>query len=200
MSLASTGWPALDRPPTFLQARHWSWLNRRDVRLIVMHTAECSESKGAAAAVANYFHGDGAPQASSHLVVDATEIWECVRPEHEAWAAVGGDTNRTGYHVELCGRAAQGVTGWADAYSQAQLTLAAKAVACIAARYGIPCTKLTPAQVAAGAKGFCGHVDVTKAYRVIGNHAHTDPGPAFPWAGFLDVVQRVRPAAATGAL
>lgn len=183
-------WPSLAAAPRFVQARDWRWLNRTHVRLIVMHTAECSESKGAASAVAHWFATHRPTAASSHLVIDNTEIWECVRPEHEAFGARGGDANLQGYHIELCGRAAQGVVGWEDPYSKAQLGLAAKACAVIAGWYGVPVQCLTADQVRCGATGFCGHMHVSTAYAVPGGHV--DPGPDFPWSAFLESVKGAR--------
>lgn len=182
-------WPALAAPPKWLQARHWTWLQRKDIRLIVVHTTECREIAGSAASVAYYFHGVMPPgrEASSHLVVDSSSIWECVKPEHEAWAARGGDANHSGYHIEHCGFAAQTPLEWDDAFSRGELALSAKAAACIAARYGIPPVKLTPAQVARGDRGFCGHLDVTRAWNVQGGHV--DPGVGFPWASWLEAVK-----------
>jgi N-acetyl-anhydromuramyl-L-alanine amidase AmpD len=55
---------------------------------------------------------------------------------------------------------------------------------CIA--YGIPVTKIFPADLLAGKRGICGHVDVTNAWH---QSDHTDPGPDFPWASFLASVR-----------
>jgi hypothetical protein len=43
---------------------------------------------------------------------------------------------------------------------------------------GIPIRKLTPAEVAAGKAGVCGHVDWTVGMK---DGSHTDPGTSFPW-------------------
>lgn len=182
-------WPALAVPPRFLQAHHWTWRQRKEIRLIVVHTTECREIAGSAASVAYYFHGQMPPgrEASSHLVVDSSAIWECVKPEHEAWAARGGDANVNGYHIEHCGFAAQTPLEWGDAFSRGELGLSARAAACIAGRYGIPVVKLTPLQVAQGASGFCGHSDITWAFHVVGGHS--DPGVGFPWASWLEAVK-----------
>lgn len=186
-------WSALPSPPKWLQARHWTWLQRKSVRLIVVHTTECREAVGDAIAVANFFHGANAPQASSHLVVDANEIVECVKPEHAAWGARGGDANANGYHIEHCGFAAQTPLEWDDAFSRGELALSAKAAACVAGHFGIPVVKLTPLQVAQGASGFCGHRDITRAWNVVGGHS--DPGIGFPWAAWLEAVKAASVAA-----
>lgn len=188
---AGVTWSALERSPQWLQARDWRWLNRKDVRLIVIHTTECHESKGSAAAVAGFFTTQRKDPGSSHLVVDASEIWECVKPQHEAFGARGGDANATGYHIEHCGYAAQTPVQWDDAFSKGELALSARAAACVAGRYGIPVRKLTPLQVANGERGFCGHLDVSRAWNVRGGHV--DPGVGFPWSSYLAAVQAVLP-------
>jgi hypothetical protein len=53
-------------------------------------------------------------------------------------------------------------------------------------RYGLPLVKLTPADLLAGKKGICGHVDVSQAWHQTN---HTDPGPNFPWDRFMAEVQ-----------
>lgn len=185
-------WTPGAAPSRFVQASDWRWLNRSAVRLIVIHTTECREVAGAAPAVASFFskprldaHGNRL-WGSSHLVVDSTTIIECVKPMHEAYGAKGGDANATGYHVELCGFAAQTAADWQDAYSRGELALAARAVACVAAHFGVPIVHLTPDEIAAGASGFCGHRDITQAFHVIGGHS--DPGVEFPWDAFLGLV------------
>jgi N-acetyl-anhydromuramyl-L-alanine amidase AmpD len=185
-------WTPGAAPSRFVQASDWRWLNRSSARLIVVHTTECREVTGAAPAVASFFskprfdaHGNRL-WGSSHLVIDANTIIECVKPEHEAYGAKGGDANATGYHVELCGFAAQTSEDWQDAYSRGELALAARAASCVAAHFGIPALRLTPEEIATGASGFCGHRDITAAYHVAGGHS--DPGPAFPWDAFLSAV------------
>ena len=186
-------WSALERPPRFVQASDWRWLNRNEIDLIVVHTTECREVKGAAGNVAGFFsHPRFAPDGSrlwgsSHLVTDAAEVIECVRPQHEAYGAKGGHANTRGYHIEHCGYAAQTPVEWDDVYSRGELALSARAAACVAAAYGIPVRKLTPLQVANGERGFCGHLDVSRAWNVRGGHV--DPGIGFPWGSYIAAVQ-----------
>lgn len=185
-------WPALATQPRFLQASDWQWRNRTSIRTIVVHTTECRELTGDAAGVATMFSKPRFSRTgerlwgSSQLVVDAREVWECVKPEHEAFGAKGGDVNATGYHIEHCGYAAQTAEEWADVFSLGELQLSAAAAACIAAHYDVPVVRLTPEQLAAGERGFCGHRDVTAAYHVVGGHS--DPGTAFPWDAYLATV------------
>lgn len=170
---------------TFIQARNYTRADRDHVRLVVIHTMENAEKPGTALAVARWFASAGAPQASAHVCVDNRDIVECVRAQDVAWGAP--KANRDGYHIEHAGRAAQSDADWSDDYSSRMLELSAGHAATIARTYGIPVRRLTPEQIAAGAAGFCGHVDVTRAYKTPGGHV--DPGPAFPWGRYLAMVQ-----------
>lgn len=152
-------------------------------RLIVIHTTESHEEDGEARDIAHYF-ADPATDASSHLVVDNRETIRCVPDNRIAYTALGANTD--GLHIEICGKSGQGAKGWADDFSQAALRRAAAAAAVWSKAYGIPLRKLSSADVKAGKRGVCGHVNVTEAYH---RSTHTDPGPAFPWALFLDLAK-----------
>jgi hypothetical protein len=65
------------------------------------------------------------------------------------------------------------------------MKLAARWVAIKCLKHKIPPRKLTVAQVKAGEKGICGHVDVSEAF---GQSTHWDPGPYFPWTQFMSYV------------
>lgn len=53
-------------------------------------------------------------------------------------------------------------------------------------RYGIPPVKLTAADLRAGKKGFCGHLETGQAW---GGTDHVDPGKGFPWDVYLRYVR-----------
>jgi N-acetyl-anhydromuramyl-L-alanine amidase AmpD len=159
---------------------------RRSTRLIVIHTAECGERKGAARGVASWFQNPAA-RGSAHATVDADEIVQHMGWDEKAAHARGGDANATGVGIEHAGRASQTAAEWGDDYSRRMLERSAALVAELCARYGIPPVRLTPAQVAAGEHGICGHADVTAAYAVRGGH--TDPGPDFPWDRYMSMVR-----------
>ncbi len=164
----------------------WTDANRTSVQLIVVHTTEGSEGPTPAEDGASYDQRrtDGT---STHFFHDADSTVQCVRTNDIAHAA-RTQGNKRGIQHELCGRAGQGGAGWADAVSQGTLRQAAKQAARDAKRWGIPVRHLTVAQVAAGEKGFCGHVDITYAFPQDGG-THTDPGTDFPWSQFLDLVR-----------
>ena len=167
----------------FIQARHFSRGRAMGTRLIVVHTAECHEVKGAARNIATWFAGPQAPQASAHYCVDDREVVGCVLESDVAWHA--GPVNPFSLGIELSGAAAQGPQEWGDEYSTRVLANAAALVAELCAIHDIPIRKLGPDQVKTES-GICGHVDVTKGTR---SGTHWDPGEFFPWTLFLDMIR-----------
>jgi N-acetyl-anhydromuramyl-L-alanine amidase AmpD len=95
--------------------------------------------------------------------------------------------NQESISLEHAGYAAQTAAIWANPYSNAQLALSASLAADIAKRYSIPAVRLTPAQIVAGGTGFCGHNDITAAFKIAGGH--TDPGIFFDWNDYLSMVK-----------
>lgn len=146
-------------------------------RLIVIHTMEAPEGPQTAENIANYFKR---VDASSHWCHDNNSRVRVVNDEDTAWTAPGA--NNDGLQIELAGYAKQTAADWADAYSLDMLEGAAQSAAEWVVKYGIPIRRLSVAEVKAGHKGFCGHDEVSKAYK---RSTHWDPGPAFPWDYFL---------------
>jgi len=171
---------------TWMPPASWTNADRTSVQLVVIHDTEGSEGPTSAEDGAAYDQRrtDGT---STHYFHDSNSTVQCVRTEDQAHAA-RAQGNRRGIQHELCGRAGQGAAGWADAVSQGTLRQAAKQAARDCKKWGIPVRKLTAAQVAAGVKGICGHVDITNAFPQ-DRGTHTDPGPSFPWGQFLAMVQ-----------
>lgn len=172
----------------FIQARNYTIVPSRKIDLVVIHTMENAEKPGSAAMVARWFAGPAAPRASAHYCIDAGEIVQCVQERDVAWAAPGA--NRNGIHLEHAGRANQSADGWNDNFSRSMLELSAGLCASICARHNIPIVRLTPADLLAGKRGICGHVDVTEAFH---KSTHTDPGEYFPWDRYLTSVQGATP-------
>lgn len=169
----------------YIQAKNYTKAKDRDVRLIVLHTMEAPEKPGTALAVAKWFGGPNAPQASAHYCIDDASITQCVSEDDVAWAAPGA--NKIGIHLEHAGYAKQNAADWSDAYSESMLQLSAKLAAEIAFRHAIPLVKLSSLDIAAGKAGFCGHRDCTEAFAIKGGH--TDPGANFPWGHYMQLVQ-----------
>lgn len=172
----------------FVRAKRFTSAGKvpRKVTLIVIHTAECSETPKAAENVAAFFAGPQAPQASAHYTVDCDSIVQSVLETDTAWHA--GPVNGYSIGIEHAGRAGQSAQDWSDQYSESMLVLSAELVAGICKRYNIPVQRLTAKDLAGGARlGICGHVDVTQGLQ--GGKGHWDPGPFFPWAHFLDLIQ-----------
>lgn len=152
--------------------------------VIVMHTTEGSYH-GTSAEDGAAYDARRTDGTSTHYFMDSNSTIQCVRTTDRSHTARASG-NKIGIHYELCGRAAFTAAQWANAYGNAMLLRAAKQAARDAKKYGIPVVKLTPAQVKAGQKGFCGHHDITLAF---GESTHTDPGPNFPWTTFLAMVR-----------
>lgn len=177
-------------PQTWLQAR-WQGVSRVDrvIRYVVIHTAETPEMGNSAEGVARYFAG-GTVKASAHYCVDNNSIVQCVGDHRVAFAAPGCNAN--GLQIELAGRAMQTALNWADAYSLAELSLAADLVAHLCVEFHIPvkyarALDLTADKILPIAKqgGITTHVEVNKAFH---RSTHTDPGPNFPMSWFLGEV------------
>lgn len=90
------------------------------------------------------------------------------------WAA-GTTGNRIGIHASAVGRAARQRADWLK--FPGQLETLSRWAADLNARYGIPLVWLSAAEVRAGARGFCGHAEISAAF---GEVDHTDPGRGFP--------------------
>lgn len=177
--------PIGSTPDAYIQAKNFTrGRYGAPVTVIVLHTMESKEKPGTARNVAQWFAGDSAPQASAHFCVDDAEIIQCVQETDIAWGAPGA--NRQGLHIEHAGVAAQTPEQWADAYSDAMLRRSAVLVAALCRRHGVTIKRIGPEELKSGSRGICGHVDVTNAFPVKGGH--TDPGPSFPWAHFIELV------------
>lgn len=153
-------------------------------RFIVIHTTEGSSHSQSAEDGAAY-DGRRTDGTSTHYFVDDSSTVQCVRTTDRAHTA-GYSGNMWGIQYELCARASYGTAWWTGgSYAKAMLRRAARQAARDAQHYGIPVKRITPRDLLAGGRGFCGHVDVTNAWREVD---HTDPGPSFPWSMFLDMV------------
>lgn len=170
----------LDLP--WVEPRSWTNANRTAVQLVVIHTTEGSAHARSAEDGAAY-DARRADGTSCHYFHDSDTTIQCVLTADIAHTA-RGQGNRRGIHHELCTKA--GSAQWHSLYHTSMLLRTAKQVARDCRKWQIPARKLTPAQVKAGEKGICGHVDISDAF---GQSDHTDPGKGFPWARFVGMVQ-----------
>lgn len=168
----------------FLQARHYKPAAGRQVSLVVIHSAEIGETLDGAEALMKACAVN--PRVASwHYSVDAESVCQSVQEEDIAFAAPGA--NKNGVHIELCGYARQTQAEWQDAYSFHQLELAARLTADICIRWDLPICFVTRETLKLpGAKGITTHREVSQAFK---KSTHTDPGPHFPMAWFIERVK-----------
>jgi hypothetical protein len=151
-------------------------------RLIVIHDTSDAAS---AAGEAHYAATRTDPQAnwtSCHAYIDTSGPLGSTPLTQPAWAAFSY-ANHNGWHLEMCGMNA----GDPGAVPPATVAHTARLAAQLCDLAGIPKVHLSPADVAAGARGICGHYDITIG---LGVGDHDDPGPRFDWGAFIGLVQQ----------
>jgi len=162
-------------------------VERRAVRLIVVHSMEAPEKGNTAENVARFFQNPG-KKVSAHLCIDNDSIVQCVLDNDVAFAAPGA--NQDGIQLELAGFARQKRDEWLDPFGILMLDKAANAAAQYCLKYDIPIKRLSDAELAdKKTKGIVGHAQVSKVFNL---SSHTDPGDDFPWDHFLDRVEHFR--------
>jgi len=160
----------------------WRGGTQTDIRRIVIHCTVSPTVVGGAKSVANYFRTTSRPS-SAHYVVDPSQIVQCVADNVVAYH---DGTNSNSIGVELCDMVNGPAARWDSQAHRDMLTRAAMLVASLGFKYKIPLIKINGAQIRAGNKGVCGHVDMRDAFP--GRTSHYDPGPTFPWATFMSMV------------
>lgn len=178
----------------YVRARYFNATNGRKIDLIVIHDMEAPETNDRAEVVARWFAGSTSPQASAHYCVDDDSIVQCVLDKDIAWHAPGANSNGIG--IEHAGYAAQRTDQWADAYSSAELDLSAKLTRMLCEKYQIPVEYVDVAGLKAGRRGITTHLNVSLAFK---KSDHSDPGPNFPMAHYIELVRGTPPAASPAA-
>jgi N-acetyl-anhydromuramyl-L-alanine amidase AmpD len=175
----------------FVAARNYTRVTSpaRNIDLVVIHTAEYPELPESAEWVANYFAKPGAPKASAHYMVDASEVIQGVWDKDVAWAAPGA--NHNGIQIEHAGYAKQTKKDWSDDYSKRMLARSAKLTARLCRKHNIPVRWVSPSQLRAGRRGLTSHANVSAAFK---RSSHWDPGPNFPVTVYLRLVKAELPA------
>lgn len=179
-------------PAITLKAIHDSGYGNLIPTRVVIHSTCPSlgyphaSAPGQAHNTARYFQNPNAG-GSAHYVVDIADEHHCVTDSVVSWHA---PPNERSIGIEICSEGGDYPLSYtreqwlSDAVAPA-LHRAAHRTAELCARFGIPPVKIGPSQLAAGAHGVCGHVDVSRAWR---QSDHSDPGPGFPWPEFMDLV------------
>jgi N-acetyl-anhydromuramyl-L-alanine amidase AmpD len=175
--------PALPSIP-FVQARNYTPVGGRKIKLVVIHTMEAFEKPDTAENVATWLAGTSAPKASVHYCVDADSIVQCVKDGDVAWHAPGANSNGIG--IEHAGYARQSAEDWADSYSEATLVRSAALTAKLCSVYGIPVQAVDADGLVRGESGITTHRAVSTAFK---KSTHTDPGPHFPMDQYVSLVR-----------
>jgi N-acetyl-anhydromuramyl-L-alanine amidase AmpD len=158
---------------------------KREVRVIVIHSMEAPEKGTTAENVARLFQSlPSNRKASAHLCIDNNSIVQCVLDNDVAFAAPGA--NHNGIQLELAGFARQTRAEWLDEYGKTLLENAANAVSQYCLKYNIPRKHLTNDQLRNGDEGIIGHVQASEVFK---KSDHTDPGKGFPWDYFIERVE-----------
>jgi len=186
--------PAITR-----QAVHVSAGSNLPINRIVIH-ATCPDvgfpaasKHGAASGTAKYF-GMASSGGSAHYVEGVDSEEHCVRDNAIAWhappnahtigveiTADGGDASAYGSHPEHAYTRAQ----WLDPLVWPAVVRAAARTAELCDRFNVPKVRLSAADLQAGKRGICGHIDVSRAFH---QTDHSDPGPNFPWDEFMALI------------
>lgn len=155
----------------------------KPVHRVVIHCTVSPTVLGGARATARYF-GSLTANGSAHYVVDPAEVVQAAYDSVVCWHA---PPNPHSLGVELCDPMDGNARRWADEDHHAMLNRAAELVAGLCLAYDVPVRKLDVADLKAGKHGICGHDDVSDAFK---QSTHWDPGPAFPWPVFMELVRR----------
>lgn len=150
-------------------------------RLVVIHDTSNTASAQAEAHYAATRTDAQASWTSAHFYVDTSGPLGSLVLNKQAWAAYSY-ANSHAWQIEMCGTNA----GTPTAVPAVTIAHTAALAARLCALAGIPVVHLGPADVAAGKSGICGHWDITQGLHV---GTHDDPGPAFDWAGFINMVK-----------
>lgn len=168
-------------PAITVRAAHDSGTPNTPINRIVIHLTSGSlvypqaALAPAAAETAHYFTTEGAG-GSAHYVQDAGGPEQhCVPDGTIAWHA---PPNQHSIGQEICGHPSWTRAQFLDPRLAVSLDHAAARTRELCDRFGVPKVKIDAGQLAAGARGVCGHIDVSTAWH---QTDHWDPGPAFPW-------------------
>lgn len=189
----------MSEPSITRQAVHVSAGSNLPINRVVIH-ATCpnvgypaASKVGAASGTAKYFaleSSGGSAQyvegvdREEHCVKDAAIAWHAPPNIHSIGIEItadGGEAYAYRDHPERAYTRAQ----WLSPQVWPAVVRAAARAKELCERFNIPKVRLSVADLKAGHRGICGHVDVSYAF---GQTDHSDPGPNFPWAEFMALV------------
>lgn len=172
--------------PTYVGPPTWhGGKTNKPINRIVVHCTVGSEPSVANAAMNTVRYSKRTTRPSSfHYIADHDQHFQYTFDSIVAYHAPPNG-HSLGYEL-CCSLEDKGKGHFSKPAHQAMLKIAAKDIAQLCLAYSIPIRKLSPAQVKAGARGICGHNDVSLAFR---ESSHWDPGPYFPWATFIAMVK-----------
>jgi N-acetyl-anhydromuramyl-L-alanine amidase AmpD len=182
----------------FLEARHYRRGRRAPVRFVVVHDMEVPEEINSAEKWVQRTHTQDRVS-SVNYGVDADSTWCAVRPSDEAFHVSGMNRHTVG--IEHAGYARQTRGQWLDGYGAKMLERSADLTAALCVAFDVPVRRASVADLVNSERdtfpwvgGIVGHIDCTLAAKQLGrpNHGHWDPGPAFPWDEYLEMVLRAK--------
>lgn len=172
-----------------VRSKHYSSRGSAQIRLLVIHSAECSEVKTAAEALATW---GGSAKGSWHVACDNDSITVSVPDVFKAFHA--GRVNAYSIGIEQAGKASQTAEQWDDEYSRGVIQNTARVVAWKSKIHGIPlrfvdAAELFKQHMVGGAWGVTTHAECSKAFSVTGGH--WDPGPNYPMNRMLELAEEI---------
>ena len=193
----------------FIQARYFHKSHRERVDYIVIHCMQLPCKVGLAQRLGDRFQlaMEQGKEKSAHYGIDPGAVIQYVHETDVAFHCKGANARgvgleHAGYGPGVAGRAgvpaADGkpalhhknpieATDYTTGDGLKVLRLSAALAGPMAAYWKIPVVRLSPAQIVAGERGFAGHVDFSEAFATPGGHR--DPGPAWPWDLYLELVR-----------
>lgn len=151
---------------------------------------DAAGSRQAEGTAAYFADGSGGRAASAHYVEDVDSEAHCVPDSTVAYHA---PPNSRSLGIEICGRAHWTREQWLSPKVWPAVARAAARTRELCDRHRVPTVRIGPAELRAGRKGVCGHIDISHAW---GRTTHTDPGDGFPWPEFMAAVTGGAPAPA----
>lgn len=141
------------------------------VSYIILHTAEGSHDSAV-----NWFADPRAKASAHYVVAHDGRVTRCVSEDYAAWHAGNSLYNAASIGIEL-----EGSAGDPDNFRETLMDSAARLCALLVDRYSIHVDR----------KYIIGHNEVPSpngdGYG--GANHHWDPGPYFPWNGFMEMLQ-----------